>query len=68
MYRKSYSVNIASSINPKRHLNKLRLYFNNYGNGIFVRNLKQFFNRQQRDSNPQPLSSETNTQSFSQAG
>ena len=32
---------------PKRHLNKSKLHFNNYGNGVFVRNLKEFLNKYQ---------------------
>ena len=31
----------------KRHLDKSKLHFNNYGNGAFVRNLKQFLNKYQ---------------------
>ena len=34
---------LHDKINPKRHLNKSRLHFKNYGNATFVRNLKQFF-------------------------
>ena len=61
---------LHDNINLQRHPNKLRLHFNNYGDSIFVRNLKQFFNRQQQIRlvrlDPQPFSS--NTQSFSQTG
>ena len=35
------------NIIPKRHLNKSKLHFNNYGNGVFVRNLKEFLNKYQ---------------------
>ena len=35
------------NIIPKRHLNKSKLHFNNYGNGVLVRNLKQFLNNYQ---------------------
>ena len=33
------------NIIPKRRLNKSKLHFNNYGNGVFVRNLKEFLNK-----------------------
>ena len=35
------------NIIPKRHLNKSKLHFNNYGNGAFVRNLREFLNKYQ---------------------
>ena len=35
------------NIIPKRHLNKSKLHFNNYGNGVIVRNLKEFLNKYQ---------------------
>ena len=35
------------NIIPKRHLNKSKLHLNNYGNGVFVRNLKEFLNKYQ---------------------
>ena len=30
------------NINPKRHLNRSKLHFNNYGNSIFVKNIRNF--------------------------
>ena len=35
------------NIIPEIHLNKSKLRFNNYGNGVFVRNLKEFLNNYQ---------------------
>ena len=29
-------------INPKRHLNRSKLYFNSYGNSVFVKNIRNF--------------------------
>ena len=29
-----------NNINPKRHLNRSELHFNNYGNSIFVKNIR----------------------------
>ena len=31
-----------NNINPKRHLNQSELHFNNYGNSIFVKNIRNF--------------------------
>ena len=31
-----------NNINPKRHLNRSKLHFNNYGNSIFVKNIRNF--------------------------
>ena len=35
------------NIISKRHLNKSKLHLNNYGNGVFVRNLKEFLDKYQ---------------------
>ena len=35
------------NITPKRHLNKSKLHFNNYGNDVFVKSLKEFLNKYQ---------------------
>ena len=35
------------NIIPKRHLNKSKLHFSNYSNGVFVRNLKELLNKYQ---------------------
>ena len=32
----------SKDINPKRHLNRSKLHFNNYGNSIFVKNIRNF--------------------------
>ena len=37
---KDISLISHDNIIPKRHLNKSKLHLNNYGNGVFVRNLK----------------------------
>ena len=44
MLQKGIQLILHGNINPKRHLNKSRLHSNDYGNGIFVRNLKNFLN------------------------
>ena len=31
-----------NNINPKRHLNRSKLHFNNHGNSIFVKNIRNF--------------------------
>ena len=31
-----------SNINSKRHLNRSKLHFNNYGNSVFVKNIRKF--------------------------
>ena len=31
-----------SNINPKRHLNRSKLHFNNYGNSVFVKKIRNF--------------------------
>ena len=31
-----------NNINPKRHLNRSKLHFNNYGNSVFVKNIRSF--------------------------
>ena len=35
------------NINPKRHLDRSKLHFNDYGKGLFARNLKGILNRYQ---------------------
>ena len=32
-----------NNINPKRHLNRRKLHFNNYGNSVFVKNVRNFW-------------------------
>ena len=44
---KKISLISHDNIIPKRHLNKSKLHFNNYDNGVFVRNLKEFLNKYQ---------------------
>ena len=44
---KDISLTSHDNIIPKRYLNKSKLHFNNYGNGVFVRNLKEFLNKYQ---------------------
>ena len=31
-----------NNINPKRHLNRSKLHFNNYGNPVLVKNIRNF--------------------------
>ena len=32
-----------SNINPKRHLNRSKVHFNNYGNSVFAKNISEVF-------------------------
>ena len=31
-----------NNINPKRHINRSKLHFNNYGNSVYVKNIRTF--------------------------
>ena len=41
-HEKNIPVINHSNINPKRHLNRSKLHFNNYGNSVFVKNIRNF--------------------------
>ena len=44
-HKENISVISHININPKRHLNQSKLHFNNFGNSVFVKNVRNFLSK-----------------------
>ena len=42
--KKQITIINHSNISPKRHLNRSKLHFNNFGRSVFVKNIRNFLN------------------------